>query len=218
MKYLMGNKCSGFIRLALLFVLITSSCAINAQSKSSSKKQLKILSVGNSYSEDAFSYVPFILNNITDEVDLTFGIMYYPGCSLDKHVIFINNDTPSYIYDKWSYETGTWTSTPECDMNKGLFDETWDIIILQQASHFSNDYSTYNPFQDLLRIEINNRLGYQVEYAWLLTPAYGRLGEDSFGMYQEIAEACRMLMQESDIEILIPYGTAVQNARTTELK
>ena len=37
-------------------------------------------------------------------------------------------------------------------------------------------------------------------------------------MYQEIAEACRMLMQESDIEILIPYGTAVQNARTTELK
>ena len=96
MKYLMANKISGFKVFRLLLVLIIGSCTLNTQAEVTAKKQLKILSVGNSYAEDAFSYVPYILNNITDSVDLTFGILFYPGCSLETHCEFIESNSPKY--------------------------------------------------------------------------------------------------------------------------
>lgn len=47
----------------------------NDQEKNESNKTINILSIGNSYSQDALSYVPFIMKNIAPDINMNIGII-----------------------------------------------------------------------------------------------------------------------------------------------
>jgi len=95
---------------------------------------MKLLTIGNSFSQNSTRYLPAICEEAG--VPLTIGRCVIGGCSLERHWNNANNDTPAYgnAYDG------------EKTMREMLESDEWDVVTMQQASHFSWRIGTYEPF------------------------------------------------------------------------
>ena len=60
---------------------------------------LRILAIGNSFSQDAVEQNLYEICAAAGQ-QVIIGNMYIPGCSIDKHVRCMENDSPSYDYRK----------------------------------------------------------------------------------------------------------------------
>jgi hypothetical protein len=103
-----------------------------------------------------------------------------------------------------------------------LDDEEWDIIMLQQGSAESRDYALYQPYLDSIIVCLNDTINHPFKIAWLSIPAYGEgygplNGSPSSEMFYDIMACTDSVMTQTEIDYLFPCGTAIQNARTTEL-
>ena len=58
------------------------------------EKTLKVLAIGNSFSEDATSYIKQIA--LADNVDLRVANAFIGGCSFERHADNIKNKTTDY--------------------------------------------------------------------------------------------------------------------------
>ena len=177
-------------------------------------KKIKILSIGNSFSYDAFSYLPPLLEDMID-ADVTFGILYTASSSLADQYNNLYNNTAYTDYSLYKTVNGAWENNPISSLpNTVLASEDWDIIVLQQVSTLSNDYTTYQPYIyniiDILASKTNN-----AKIGWLLTPS--RVVADMDEFYEGIVECVTNLLDDTIIDFVLPCGTAVHNARHTTL-
>ncbi len=112
---------------------------------------MKILSIGNSFSVDAHAY----LHALAEQrgVDLTTVNLAIGGCSLQTHWENVVQGNANYLHivngDVWAEERVT--------IEQILKNEHFDIITLQQVSHFSGQYETYQPY-------LNDLISYVREY------------------------------------------------------
>lgn len=181
--------------------------------------EISMLFLGNSYSRDAVGYVPFLLKGMCPEIAFKFGILYVGGCTLQQHYNYLNSGP--YTFDYISSEDTSWHSTGGRSFLNGLNSHTWDIVMFQQQSSNSRDYSSYQPYLDSLINYVYANAAKVPKLGWLMTPAYptgySALGSDtSDSMFGKICEAVRHVMSETTIDFMIPAGTAIQNARTNE--
>lgn len=186
------------------------------------KKKIKILAVGNSYARDAYSYLPYLINSIVNDIEITIGIMFQGSCTLQTHWDNIQNSTALYQYDKWEESVGTWVTVSSKTFQNIVEDEDWDIITFQQQSSRSRFYSTFQPYLNNIIDWLPSHLSKSVKLGWLLTPAYptgySDLGDDtSDQMFAKICTAAQEVLSKTAIDFVIPAGTAIQNARTTSL-
>jgi len=184
-------------------------------------KNLKILSIGNSFSEDALSYLWDIAKH--NNIHLTLGNLYIGGCDLETHANNAMNKQKDYIYYKNT--SGSFVSS-NTNLDEGLFDESWDIITLQQASHKSGIESSYEPY-------LTNLISYvktyqpQAKLYWHMTWAYQQDSDhpnfidyhkDQAFMYQAIVNTLsNQVMKHQDIEKIIYTGKVIQTFRNTYL-
>ena len=100
---------------------------------------MNILAIGNSFSQDATRYVHAIARSIGQKWNT--ANLYIGGCPLEKH--FRNMHTEACAYElQWNgTNTGFYVS-----LREALLSRSWDIITLQQASHYSAFYDTYQPY------------------------------------------------------------------------
>lgn len=186
------------------------------------RKQMRILSIGNSFARDAFSYVPFILNELLPGLDLQITIMYYPGRPLEAQWSAYKNATPEYQRDTYTTAQGKWLTEKSMPLTQELDSlKQWDIIVFQQASGSSPSYDTYQPHLRNLVGEARAKVS-QAKVGWLLTPAHPDGYRDmpvatSMDMWKLICEASKRAVRDEKIDILFPAGTAIQNARQTPL-
>lgn len=185
---------------------------------SESKREVRILSIGNSFSQDAFCYMPYILQNIAPDIKLIFGIAYYSGSSLQQHLKFFEDESAVYKLDKWTWENYRWNATSDLTLQDCLRNEMWDIVVFQQNSGNSGDYATISPYLNPLVKSVSTLLARPVKLAWLLTPSNKTNYDESVTHYCSISEVAQQVLQNSPIDMLFPCGTAIQNARTTSLK
>lgn len=186
---------------------------------------LRILGVGNSFTDDGMMYLPELLE-AAGMRNVVLGRLYIGGCSLERHCREYAQNNPSYIYYK---STGNqWkTVSKEATLVEGLTDEPWDIVVLQQASGQSGQYPTYVPwFGRLVEIVRWHCPNAGACIAWQQTWAYARKSDhgdfvryerDQQKMFDAIAASVRQLQKDSSVEIIIPTGTAIQNLRNSEL-
>lgn len=183
---------------------------------------LHILSIGNSYSRDALCYVPFILNELLPKVRLHLTIMYRGGRPLKDHWSAMQSGRKEYQRDTYTTESGKWKTESARDLVSEM-DSTnnWDLIIFQQASGNSPSYDTYQPY--LSNLIKTARLNFtNTKIGWLLTPAHPN-GYDkmptltSTDMWQLICDATEQVTRDEKIDVVLPGGTAIQNARHTRL-
>lgn len=183
--------------------------------------RVRVLSIGNSFSRDAFSYVPFVIEELVPGAEVDFGILYIGGCSLQRHYENLVGVKPAYEFDFYTTRNGYWTLERNYSIQKGVSLQDWDIVIFQQQSAASRYYDTYQPY-------LNELLDYLqaakplATPAWLMTQAYGTghkpLGDmSSDEMWARVNVSSERVMNETKTKLLIPAGTAIQNARYTVL-
>ena len=102
-------------KLLLLLVL-----AVMAVGTACAKHTVRILAVGNSFSEDAIEQN---LHEIAQAAGVTtvVGNLFIGGCSLERHVECMNTQVPAYRYRKIN-ASGVMTEAVKCRLDSALAD------------------------------------------------------------------------------------------------
>lgn len=218
------------IRSLFLFLLLIIACRGQEQELESTCPSIKVLFLGNSFTEDAVSYVPFIINKIQPDIDLTIGVASIGACSLAQHysnlskkkVILLNSNYQPREYAFYKYISGKtrWENLGSKCVFDILKDENWDIITLQPSGlTAAKDWDIYyQPFLSGIQSALNALIDYPYLLGWVLIHgAYSHKGEGNFAQWEGAMENTKRVMSSSEARVLFPYGTAVQNLRTTPL-
>ena len=186
------------------------------------QKTVRILAIGNSFSQDA---VEQYLHELAEAegISTIIGNMYIGGCSLERHVKNARDNAPAYAYRKIGTD-GKKREKGKMSLEAVLADEDWDYVSLQQASPFSGMYETYEASLPELIEYVKARLPKKTKLMLHQTWAYASTSRHSgfknyncnqLTMYQAIADAVKKAAKANKIKIVIPSGTAIQNARTS---
>ena len=181
---------------------------------------LKILTIGNSFSDDTMQYVYKIAKSAGVE-KIKLGNLYIGGCSLDTHTS--NAKTNARAYDYRTNSADAWVNTPSYRMKDAITSENWDFISLQQASGSSGIANTYANLQYMIdyvselapesKLVFNMTWAYQQDSTHAEFPKYE---SNQIKMYESIVAAVQSeVATKSKIEYIVPNGTAIQNARTS---
>jgi len=123
------------ITIKLVAVMALTMCLqLNAQQD---RKDLKILMIGNSFSQNASKYLPQMAEEVN--VNLVLGRAEMGGCSLKRHwdSVLVNN-----------IDTNRGRAYKGKSLRQLLASQKWDIVTMQQYSLLSGDEATYQPFAE----------------------------------------------------------------------
>ena len=190
------------------------------KSRKKDKKCLKILGIGNSFTEDGTEYLFDVAKNSPDS-DIIVGRTVIGGCSLDMHWNYIQNNEANYTFSIW-YPTYKYDSEKKVTLEEGLKKEKWDVIVIQQVSNEAGDSETYSKLDSI--IDYIKKYCPKAKIMWQMTWAYPQDSDhggfskyncDQLTMYNAIVDTYKNTVSKRDaIEDVIPTGTAVQNLRT----
>lgn len=185
-------------------------------------KAVKILAIGNSFARDAVGQNFYELAD-AEGIPIIIGIMHIGGCSLERHLNNARSNSASYTYMKTGLD-GKKVTQKEVTLEATLADEEWDYVSFQQSSPLSGMYETYEASLPELVEYTKERLPKKTKLMLHQTWAYQadatrkefeNYDHDQSKMYQSIIKATKKAAKLTKIKIIIPTGTAIQNARTT---
>ncbi len=200
-----------------------------------SKPNLKILHIGNSFTFDAISYLPLIVENTGANVSdmCIYRTMRSGGSFKTWYDTYNDNDLEAdYQIEKViggidaNIATGTGTAGDGSLLRKALTDEQWDIIVVQPVSTYSPYYELWTGngdggyLNELLAIIREKQP--QAVVGMMLLHSYassytGNSERSSLARWSLIAKSVEKCCDEHGISFVIPYGTAVQNLRASSL-
>ena len=187
---------------------------------------LRVLAIGNSFSEDAVEHYLWELGQEAG-IDFVIGNAYRGGWSLAAHWKDASTRAADTEYRK--VVNGRRTNMGKRTIKDIVTDEPWDVITLQQVSQEAGREESYEPSLSLMigyvkALATNDsvRLGFHQTWAYAQDSSHGGFANydrNQFLMYASIVAAVEEAMQNhrGDLQFYIPVGTAIQNARTTEL-
>jgi hypothetical protein len=168
---------------------------------------MNILSIGNSFSQDAQRYLHQIAR--ADGVDVTSINLYIPGCPLSRHYQNMLSEEREYWLEMNGQSTGFNISLKEALLNRD-----WDVITVQQVSTHSTNYDTYQPYLDEL-VEYIRRFVPKAKIAVHQTWAYEQGSEllnqalkyrDYRIMLDDIIKAYHQAAEHIKADYIIPSG------------
>ena len=184
---------------------------------------LKVLAIGNSFSDDTMEYVGKIAQSLGVK-EIKLGNLYIGGCSIERHYWNAASDSAAYEYRV--NDDGQWHTTPAYKISDAVKSEDWQYITFQQASGSSGMEETYEKLGDLLAL-VRGWASENTKFAWNMTWAYQqdsthnefyKYNNDQTTMYEAITSTVqKLILPRKDISLVIPTGTAIQNARTSVL-
>lgn len=206
----------------LTLSLLTLLCALLSQAQSDT---LRVLAIGNSFSEDAIEQYLYELGREVG-VEMVIGNGYRGGQGFASHWRDVTEENNTFEYRK--VVRGKRTNRPHSALRTLLQDEPWDYITVQQASPESGLYSTYEPcMSELLQYarglcpNPEVRLGFHMTWAYAHDSTHGgfaNYGSSQQTMYDSIRHSVQEAMAaHPELTLLVPSGTAIQNARASWL-
>jgi hypothetical protein len=209
--------------LLSISILLGSTLRLSASAlKFTTDSIVKILAIGNSFSDDAIEHYLHGLAN-AGGYQVIIGNLYVGGAPLDLHWRNAEKDSAAYSYRKINVD-GKRVVTKDVSISKALADENWDFISFQQASPKSGLPETYQPYLSNLFAYVKQRAtNPKVKFVWHQTWAYAayanlsgfkNYNNDQMTMYKAIMSASKNVKNIVPIQLLVPAGTAIQNART----
>ena len=197
---------------------------------------LKVLAVGNSFSVCTQRELPQVAKAMGQELDLV--TMTIGGCSFERHWNCCTNEADlsySLAWNRGGKAGAAWPELERCKKETLRYDRRakkklpakganlaevlkaakWDVITVQQASHFSWQPETYRPWADDLCRKIRElapTAEIVVQETWSYTPWDKRLakwGIDQNEMYAKLHRAYADYAAAHGYRV-IPTGTAVQ--------
>ncbi len=180
---------------------------------------MKVLAIGNSFSQDATRYLHEIAK--ADGYDLTVVNLYIGGCSLSQHYENTQKDAKDYSLEFNGSATGFFVSIREA-----LLANEWDYVTLQQVSHFSHKYESYQPYLNELAAYVRalcQKSELLIHQTWAYEQGSARLVEelgyrDQSEMYRDLAAAYEMAAKEIGAKGIIPSGAVFQELLKNGIK
>ena len=154
---------------------------------------MKILSIGNSFSQDAQRYLYLLARNAG--ISLRAVNLFIGGCPLSRH--YRNMLTGE---DAYNLEVNGEYSGFRVSLDRALLTEDWDVVTIQQASHFSPKPETYAPYLPSLAEHIR-RCAPRAKLLFHKTWAY-EAGSDRL---------CNMMGYQTPDEMLSAITNAVES-------
>lgn len=174
---------------------------------------MKILSIGNSFSQDAQRYLHAMAEH--EGIDLMCANLYIGGCSLETHYSNLLDEIRPYEYS----ENAEYLR--QSTLKDGIAAHDWDIITLQQASHFSYKEESYYPYINELTAYIRKtcpKAKIYIHETW----SYGtkdRLNSQKFGthadMFSYIERAYHKAEKEIGADGFIPAGETLERLKNS---
>lgn len=209
-------------KLSLLFVAcLLCVCAVAQESRT-----LRVLAIGNSFSEDAVEQYLWDLGHEVG-VNLIIGNAYRGGWSLSAH--WHDASTRAADTEFRKVVDGRRTNLGRHTIRDIVTDEPWDIITFQQVSQEAGRPESYEPGLSLmigyvraLALVDTVRLGFHQTWAYAQDSdhrGFANYDGNQFLMYANITAAVEQAMHfhREDLSFYVPTGTAIQNARTSSL-
>lgn len=176
---------------------------------------MKILSIGNSFSEDAHIYLYALAEERGIEletVNIAIG-----GCSLQMHWDNIAKGNVNYLHN---INGGEGWEKELVSVEQILKSDSFDVITLQQVSGYSGQYETYQPYlndiisyvrkyQPNARIYIHRTWAYEIDSTHGDFPKYN---SDQNEMYKAICQTTKRIAEETKTTLILS-GSVVQAMR-----
>lgn len=174
---------------------------------------MRILSIGNSFSQDAHKWLHPLAAAGNDNID-TYNL-YIGGCTLEKHSECIENDLNEYEKQGNGGEV-----IGKSSVLQALKDGKYDAVTLQQASGFSGRPQSYIPYltetADYVRkYQPDAKLYFHQTWSYEIDsdhPHFIFYNNDQKEMYRRICDSAQMASRIIGAEI-IPVGDAIQSLR-----
>lgn len=182
---------------------------------------MNILSIGNSFSTNAHKFLPQLVK--ADGSEMLLCNLFIGGCSLEQHWNNWREEKTDYEYEIYLPFETEMTRATEVALHEAVEDEEWDVITLQQCSHFSGIKESYSPYLSELAeycrmVKPNAKIMLHQTWAYENGCAHSgflNYGKNQQEMYRMLTEAYVDAALEADIDIIIPSGRAWQTARNT---
>lgn len=202
--------------LIFLFYLLSAGSLCSAQDV------IKILAIGNSFSQDAVEQYLYELAD-AEGIRIVIDNMFIAGCSLERHLDNAHDDVAAYSYRKIGVD-GHKKVRRDVSLKDALTDEEWDYVSLQQASSLSGIFDTYAAslpnLVKYVRLYLPEKTTLMLHQTWAYAAnsthtGFNNYDKNQLTMYQAIVNAVKKAGKLAKIKFIIPSGTAIQNARTS---
>ena len=175
---------------------------------------IKILAIGNSFSQDATTYLYDIAK--ADNVELKVVNLYIGGCSLETH--WTNIETDSALYD---YELNGHSTDRKVSIKEALLEEDWDYVTLQQVSNDSGHLVSFYPYitdiSDYVKkfVPQTEQLLHQTWAYEIDTDhsAFINYDNNQVVMYHSLTDTYQKVAEDLSLNI-VPCGKVIQSLRT----
>ena len=176
---------------------------------------MKILSIGNSFSQDAHRWLYKLAK--LNGIELETANLYIGGCSLETH--FKNLEENNAFY---SFELNGNPGTSFISIDEALKSDDWDVVTLQQVSLLSGMFETYEPYLSVLasavrKIKPNAKLYFHQTWAYETDSThrgFENYNNDQAEMYRRVKQTAFKAAAPVNASI-IPTGDVIQALRET---
>lgn len=179
-----------------------------------------VLILGNSYSRDAFSYVPALLDESGHKIDIT--ILCINGNALSTHYDALGYNRNKFDIDTYDYESHRWRTYTDTTALQTLAAKDWKLVIMQDGGNTAKDYKKTSSNVTNLDYYLHSILP-QTHVSYMINPPHP-IGHSSLNggsnndEYNVIVGVAQQLVADGLVADLVPCGTAIQNARQAELQ
>ena len=170
---------------------------------------MKILSIGNSFSQDAQRYLHRLAKH--QGVDMKTVNLYIGGCPLRTHYLNILDDTVAYEFQFNGQPTGLKVS-----IRQALRSDSWDYVTIQQASHDSARFATYEPYLETIASYVKKycpTAKLLIHQTWAYENGSQKLINQGFAtdeeMFAQVEKAYEKAREMISADGLIPAGKAM---------
>ena len=180
---------------------------------------MKILSIGNSFSQDAQRYLHQLAKK--EGVELKCVNLYIGGCPLRTHYLNMLDDTVAYDFQFNGESTGLKVS-----IRQALRSDNWDYVTLQQASGQSARFATYEPYLEALAAYVKKycpQTKLLIHQTWAYeTGSQKLINQQDFAtdaeMFAAVEDAYNKAAELISADGLIPAGKAMLTAASTGIE
>lgn len=182
------------------------------------KSTLKVLAIGNSFTDDPTAYLDdLVISSGIDRTKLCLYVGVIGGSSLQTWSEKYNSNETVEITRKVGLASVSTTS----GTLKQIFSQDWDIVVLNQLSSLAINYGSLNPHLKNLRSFIrqdctNQKVCIAWQSVWSYYKDYADNPKGIIG-WSDLCSVTKEQINKDGVDIIIPTGTAIQNARGSSL-